>query len=315
MPRISLVVCVYREQVLLRRLLEAASDIFDDFVVVHDGAEDASPDSCLEPIQPNDFATTAASPLALGYRSPTIPPEPGSVHELVDRFGGRFFIGPRGFQQEPHWPFAWQQAKYDWILRLDADEFPSAELKAWLQEFRSQIESPPSSGYTCIWPLWDGRRAAMRRWPGGRCFLFHRQRVRFFGMAEQVPIADTPFGEVGLVLHHQPMRKSYGVRNIAFRRQAFHWRRVIAQSLVGKPTDLARWRWSSQEWPPFWQQMREHPLKSALRSLLIGPVRQSREMWKAEGSLNLSALAGTGLHHFMLGVTVLAHQCRMRVNR
>jgi hypothetical protein len=314
MPGISLVVCLYKERDLLERLLREAAGCYDDLVVVHDGPEEGQMD--LEQIAAIDYAALETDePLPEGYRRPEGLPKPGSIHELVREHGGRYFEGPRSFQQESHWPFAWSQARHDWILRLDADEFPSIELKTWLQEFRVQSESSTSTGYTCIWPLWDGRQAVTRRWPAWRNFLFHRKRVRFFGMVEPVPFPDRPFEEVVLVLHHQPMRKSYGLRNIVIRRQAYHWRRVIALSLVGKPTDLPHWRWNSHEWPPFWQQMREHPLKSALRSLLLGPVRQAREMWKAEGSLNLSAVAGTGLHHFMLGVTVLAHQCRKKLNR
>src|SRR5215468_5888457 len=100
-----------------------------------------------------------------------------------------FFEQPRRFQQEPHWPFAWEQAHHDWILRWDADEFPSEDMRHWLSTFRTQPEpSANISGYTCIWPLWDGQRARTKRWPR-RIYLIHRQRVRFFGLVHQAPIA------------------------------------------------------------------------------------------------------------------------------
>ena len=37
MPKISLVVCLYREKELLERLLKHAQGCYDDLVVVHDG--------------------------------------------------------------------------------------------------------------------------------------------------------------------------------------------------------------------------------------------------------------------------------------
>ena len=171
MPTLSLVVCVYGERDLLERLLRAATDCYDDLVVVHDGPVGGSP----------------------------------PIEELVTQLDGRFFVGPRSFQQEPHWPFAWAQAKHDWILRLDADEVPSIELKKWLHGFRNGPEPDVMvSGYTCVWPLWDGRQIITKRWPAGRIFLFHKERVRFFGMVEQVPVADGRWDIVPLILEHRP---------------------------------------------------------------------------------------------------------------
>jgi hypothetical protein len=43
MPKISLVVCLYKERDLLERLLRNAEGCYDDLVVVHDGPEEAVP--------------------------------------------------------------------------------------------------------------------------------------------------------------------------------------------------------------------------------------------------------------------------------
>lgn len=311
MPAISLVVCVYKERDFLERLLREAKGSFDDLVVVHDGPEGSEGAQNAAKPAAIDYAThPSGGPLPGGYTLPAFPPKPGSMHALVVEHGGRFFEGGRSFQQEPHWPFAWSEAREDWILRFDADEFPSADLCAWLRNFRAQPESPAVAGYTCVWPLWNGRRAVTHHWPVGRNFLFHRQRVRFFGMVEQVPIADTSFEDLDLVLHHEPTRKSYGVGNLLLRRQAYHWRRVIALSLLSLPADLPNWRWGKQGWPANWQQVREKPLTIGLRRLLISPLRQAREMWKQEGTISFSAIAGTGLHHFMMSLTFFV--CKLR---
>jgi hypothetical protein len=47
-------------------------------------------------------------------------------------------------------------------------------------------------------------------------------------MVEQVPIADDKYQPLEMILHHQPLRKSYGLHNILLRKQAYHWRAVIA---------------------------------------------------------------------------------------
>lgn len=266
MPQISLVVCVHNEGNLLARLLEAAHGCYDDLVVVHDGPEQIDSQR--------------------------------STEQLVAEHEGEFFTQPRSFQQETHWPFAWSQARYDWVLRLDADEVPSIELKQWLCSFRAALEPEQSiSGYTCIWPLWNGHEIVTQRWPTGRIFLFQKQRVRFFGMNEQVPIPDGRFESLRLILEHRPARKSYGFRNLLLRKQAYLWRRVIAQSLLGKPTDLQCWRWTSEDWPTIWEDIRRRPLRTACYRLVMWPLFNLRQMKRAEGWVILSAVAFTGVHH------------------
>jgi hypothetical protein len=307
MPSVSLVVCVYKERDLLERLLQHAAGCYDDLVVVHDGSENAPPTVSRTPAKPaainfNELKENA--PLPEGYRQPDLPACAGSVQELVRRHGGRYYEGPRAFQQEPHWPFAWGQAKHDWILRLDADEFPSKELRGWLQKFRQSPEPPPEiSGYTCIWPLWNGKRAVTQRWPTGRFFLFHRQRVRFFGLAEQTPMADGKCEPLPLVLHHQPRRKSYGVRNLVLRKQAYRWRQVIALSLLGRPTDLPCWRWTNDAWPESWEAIRQRPLRSALFRLIWFPLCNARMHWRYERKVIISDAINPGLHHFLICIS------------
>jgi hypothetical protein len=274
MPALSLVVCIYKERTLLKRLLREASGCYDDVIVVHDGPEEGEGRTL------------------------------NSVEDLITKQGGRAFVGPRSFQQEPHWSFAWRQAKHDWILRLDADEVPSIELRKWLKDFRNGPEPDAMvSGYTCIWPLWDGRQMVTRHWPAGRIFLFHKERVRFFGMVEQVPVPDGRFEPLPLILEHRPERKSYGLRNVLLRPQAYHWRRVIAQSLLGEPTSLACWRWTSNSWPLGWQQIRSHPIRTALWRLLAWPLQTTVDIWRKERKFMPIVAAGSGIHHFLICIT------------
>jgi len=280
MPALSLVICVHQERELLQRLLEKTAGCYDEVVVAHDG------------------------------------PDTTGVRAVVEGAGGLFFEGPRAYQQEPHWPALWRHAAHDWILRLDVDEYPSQELKTWLQEFRHDPEPDDTlSGFTCLWPLWNGRKAITRNWPGGRLFLFNKQRVRFFGMVEAVPIPDARYASLNLILCHEPLRKSYGIRNILFRKQAYHWRRVIAQSLMGPPTELPCWRWTSPEWPHPWESLRRQPIRHSLISLFWFPLCQAKEMLRAGEALRVSACLNPGLHHFMLGLRVCREKRKKRIKK
>ncbi len=265
MPALSLVVCVYRQRDLLERLLHKADGCYDDLVVVHDG------------------------------------PDTDGVKDLAEKFGGRFFEHPRVGSLEGQSPFAWAQASHDWILRLDADEFPSEEMIGWLKQFRAAAAPAENlSGFTCIWPVWNGTRAVTSNWPKGRIFLFHRQRVRFFGMIEQVPVADGLYQPLDMILHHQPKRRSLGLRNVLLRKQAYHWRRVIAKSLLGSPTDLPCWRWESKTWPGDWEQIRQHPFRTAASRLVLGTFRTLRDQWRNERKIFPMAAINGPIHHALI---------------
>lgn len=254
---------------MLERLLKETRDCYDELLVLHDT------------------------------------PDVQQVRGLVEGAGGRFFETPPAAHQEPHWPFAWQQASNDWVLRFDADEFPSEEMKAWLRAFRRSPEPAPGlSGYTCVWPLWNGRRMVTKKWPAGRFFLFHKQRVRFFGMSEQSPIPDGKVETVDCILCHQPRRKSYGMGNLLFRKKAHIWRVTLARDLLGKPADLPGWRWPPDaDWPATWQAIRQRPLRTALYRLLIETLRCLRDQWRREKRfMPMAALSGP-VYHAMLCVT------------
>jgi hypothetical protein len=309
MPSLSLVVCVHRERDLFERLLHEAAGCCDDLVVVHDGTDSNNRAALPSVDQPAkemalDYgALVPDAPLPTFYNTPPLPARSGSIHELVMRHQGRYFEGPHCFQQEPHWPFAWWQAKHDWILRLDADEFPSEELKSWLRRFRDSPEpNTDTSGYSCIWPLWNGTHGVTTRWPTDRIFLLHRRRVRFFGMVEQVPIPDRKFEALQLILEHRPKRKSYGFSNLLLRKQAYDWRRVIARSLLGKPTDLQCWRWASEQWPTIWEEIRQRPVRTAFYRLMMWPLFNMRRMKRVEGRVILSAVIFAGVHHCIVAV-------------
>ena len=303
MPAVTLCVCVCGERDLLARLLRECAGCYDDLVVIHDGPEGDR--SGAPPQQPPalDYAgLPSGEKLANNFQPASGGGAPAeSVAALVAEYGGRLFFGPRSYQQEPHWPFAWAQVQHPWIYKLDADEFPGPEMKAWLQAFRTRPDPGPNvSGYTCAWPLWDGIKSVTRHWPAGRNFLFHRDRVSFFGMVEHIPVADVAFTALPLALEHRPKRKSFGFANLILRRQAYRWRRVIAQSLLGTPADLPRWRHAGNDWPPIWEAIRQRPLRTALQRLLLWPLYTLRDQWQKEGRIILSAAATGGLHHFLI---------------
>jgi len=329
MPKISLVVCLYKERDFLERLLLNAEGCYDDLVVVHDGREEKdesgkvetlkskilygdgwkSPEelSLKEPQAPpielaQDYADLPAdSPMPTGYRLATGNPRIGSIHELVVKYGGRFYEGPRCYQQEPHWPFAWWAAKHEWILRLDADEILSKDMQTWLKHF-SSLEEPELSvsGFTCIWPPFDGNCEVTIRSPDWRPFLISKKRFCCLGLAEQGPIPDVRWKKTGLILHHHPQRKSYGVGNLIFRKQAYLWRKLIALSLLNTPLELPRWRWDSPEWPLHWEAIRRAPIKTGLKRAIPSFPRKLHSCIKNSWDFLPEEAIASALHQLLM---------------
>jgi FkbM family methyltransferase len=313
MPKISLVVCLRGERDLLERLIEHTADCYDDLVVVHDGKEkDASswePRAIPAGLAIDWGCVPAESPLPAVFANIQTQPEPGSIREFIGSQGGRFIEHPRVGSLEGQSPFAWWFAKHDWILRLDADEFPSDELAQWLQIFRAVPENEiTSAAFSCIWPLWNGHKKTTRNWPDNRVFLFDRRRASFVGLVEQAPIIEGRTSRLPLTLHHQPRRKSYGIRNILFRRQAWLWRKSIAHSLLQGPQSLPRWRYKNAAWPNSWNAVVADPLLEGSYRALKFPVEQYRVMRSHGEKFSAGACLNPALHHFMIGVETWRQQ-------
>lgn len=265
MTKVSLVICVYGDSEPLQRLFDNTRDCYDDLLVIHDG------------------------------------PDFENVRSLVEGYGGRFIERPRAFSQEPHFPFAFGQAKHDWILRLDSDEFPSPELREWIKQFRHEPEpSEKISGYQCIWPVWNGRKAITRGWPNKRTFIFQRQRISWIGVFEQGAIPQAKLVRLPLTLCHQPKGKSHGFGNIFGKFRTDQGRTNAANALLGSPLDHPRWRYDSDQWPAGWQNVKDHPILTGLWRLFVWPPRQAVAMMLSGDLPRASIFAHAGVFHATL---------------
>lgn len=257
-----MLICVHGDRQPLRRLLEKSVDCYDELLVIHDG------------------------------------PDFEDVRSLVVERGGRFIERPRAFSQEPHLPYAFGEASNDWILRFDSDEFPGSGLKNWLSEFRNEREPASTvSGYYCVWPAWNGRRAITKHWPSKRLFLFHRNRVKVIGLCENGPQPDTIPYKLSLTLVHEPKGQSHGLRNI-FGKPRSHQARVnIASALLGSPRNQPTWRYNGDRWLAGWQQVKDHPILTGLWRLSVWPPRQALAMLLAGDLPRPSVFCHAGIFH------------------
>ena len=119
-------------------------------------------------------------------------------------------------------------------------------------------------------------------------------------MPEQVPVADGRYEPRDFVLDHRPERKTYGLRNLLTRKQAYRWRARIAYALLDEPGRLVCWRWENRPWPQVWQDIRQHPLRTTFRRLTRGTLAGLRDQWRLEKHLFPSAAISGPINHALI---------------
>jgi glycosyltransferase involved in cell wall biosynthesis len=124
--------------------------------------------------------------------------------EIAEKFGAKILILPKKGDSDLHRPFVYGQA-VDWILRLDADEFLSEELK---NNLRRLAGDPEIDCYEFLWPCWNGERYLTRHWPR-KAGLFRRQKISFLGIPHFVPIVSGRTVKTNYILEHRPEYDNY----------------------------------------------------------------------------------------------------------
>jgi hypothetical protein len=162
--------------------------------------------------------------------------------------------------------------------------------------------------------LWNGHARTTTRWPDNRLLLFDKREARFIGMVECTPYF-TRTEKLPLTLIHQPRRKSYGLKNNLLRRQSYWWREVIAETLLLSPLEVPRWRWPYDYWPPEWEQLRSHPIRTGCKRLVSYFISGLSEMAKKNEPTDLDAAFNSALYHFMLGILIAKKKTMALVQR
>lgn len=219
---ISACIVVRNEEPLIGRCLNSVRGVVQEIVLVHDGACD------------------------------------DRTVEIAEAAGARVFFRPAAGHAERHRPFAYEQAAGPWLLRLDADEFLSDELR---EAIPALTQRDDVCGFAFRWPMWNGARYVSEPGPF-RLALFRKERVRLLGMIQQAERCDV-VEDVDLRLEHRPLYDNYSwpVMRSKWRR----WARIQARELTGDFADIPKFNWEAADWP------RRRRLANWLAPLLLVP--------------------------------------------
>jgi glycosyltransferase involved in cell wall biosynthesis len=221
---ISACIVARNEEAVIERCLASLDGAVDEIVLVHSGACD---DRTLE---------------------------------IAASYGCRTFEAPDGGYGERNRPFAYERARGEWLLSLDADEFLSPQLRGRLREL---TRDPDVSGYAFVWPLWDGRRYRTAAGPY-KTVLFRRARTRMVGLIHAQPRVDGLVREVPLLLEHRPSENPFALR--ALKTKWRHYARVQARQYTDDLLDVPRFNCPGE---PRWTRRRR--IANSLSPILVLP--------------------------------------------
>src|SRR3989344_5620832 len=170
--KISVISVVHNEEKLIKRALESVKEIAEEILILHDG-----------PCSDNTLK------IARKYTKKV--------------FQTKKNVGVPG----PILPILFRKVKGPWILKIDADEFLSEELK---KNIRKLIEAPGADAYSFIWPYWDAKKQThtTKKWPT-KMALYRKSKMSYFGFPHwDDPKINGNVIKTEFILEHQPMKSS-----------------------------------------------------------------------------------------------------------
>ena len=129
--------------------------------------------------------------------------------EIARAYGARVFECQPG-HSERHTPFVYEQARGEWILAIDADEWLGGEARAAL---RGLAGTGAADGYAFVWPLWHRGRELTSRGPH-KLTLMRRSKVRMVGIIHRGETIDGVVLRVALRLEHRPRYGEFSLAKV-----------------------------------------------------------------------------------------------------
>jgi len=166
---ISAVLIVYHEEQIIERCLKSLAGVVDEIVVIHDG-------ECHD-----------------------------NTLLIAQKYTDKIFIAPHIGDAESHQSRALEETTCAWVLRIDADEFLSEELR---QSLRTLIQDERYDAYAFIWPLWNGSRYISKDLPYKEA-LFRKTKVCAANFIHRNVGTRGVLHRVPMVLEHQPKYNNF----------------------------------------------------------------------------------------------------------
>lgn len=207
MNKISAILIVYNEEKLIERCLESVKDVVDEIVVIHDG-------ECKD-----------------------------KTLEVCKRYTNTIFVRPHAGFMEAHFVFELNKAKNNWILRIDADEFLSKELK---ENIRNLVNNESVDAYEFLWPIWDGNKYVSKNWPY-KLSLFKKEKISYIGILHFVPQVKGRTERKEFILKHNPDYNNLSWETFLYK--WLPWARGQASTYLKDFVEIEKINYKRNDWP------------------------------------------------------------------
>jgi len=170
MNKISALIVTYNEEKTIERCLSSISGVVDEIIIIHDGK---CSDGTLR--------------IAQKYTN--------RIYEQNIHKG----------MGEAWYMFGISKCRYEWILRIDSDEYLSENLKF---EFRKLLSNSHVDGYSFNWPMWDGSKY-ISRVAYRKLFIFRRSKLGFLDKYHYPLRIMGKVHNSNLIVEHKPTYNNY----------------------------------------------------------------------------------------------------------
>lgn len=187
---ISLVLTVYNEEKMIERCLKSAQGFVDEIIVLHDG-------ECKD-----------------------------KTLELARQFTEKIYISEHKGEAELHNIEILQYVTCSWLLRLDADEFLSDELRGSL---RNLINDNSIDAYTFVWQYWDGRKYITKGVPH-KPALFRMSKITAVEFEHKNYGTRGQLAKSSLLIEHRPEYNNY--TPAVFNQKWKKWIKIQAEKTI-----------------------------------------------------------------------------------
>jgi len=166
--KISTIIPVYNEEKIIGEALKSLKGVVDEIIVIHDGV-------CKD-----------------------------NTLKIARKFTKNIYVrhhkGRSAFQVD----FGLKKAKYNWILKIDADESLSKELQ---KNIKKLIKEKDVGAFSFIHPLWDGKKCITKNWPR-KTVLVKKSKISYLafpGFDASIPIKGR-VKKTNYTLYHKPSK-------------------------------------------------------------------------------------------------------------
>ena len=183
---------VFNEEKVIERCLESLIDVVDEIIIIHDG-------HCED-----------------------------KTLEISGKYTNKIYESSHRGMGELHVIEALELCEYEWVLRIDADEYLSKELR---DNIGRLIDDKYVDAYTFIWRIWDGKRYLTDNFPRKKS-LCKKTKIFFIEFPGQELQTTGNTKNTDYILEHKPLYNNYTFSSI--KKKWKRWIKIHANYYINK---------------------------------------------------------------------------------